>query len=136
MSLERCRLIDLPRHNDTRGSLSYVERGGGLPFEIQRVYYLYDVPAGGSRGEHGHRRLEQLFIAMAGAFDVMLDDGRARRTFRLDRPDHALYVCPMMWRELSGFAPGSVCLVLASHPYEEADYIFDYEEFRECVTRP
>ena len=124
-----CRLVSLPRLSDGRGSLSYIQPGPILPFEIRRVYYLYDVPAGQSRGAHGHRRLEQLMVAVAGAVDVECDDGRQRRTFRLDSPDVGLLVCPMIWRNLTGFEKGTVCMVLASEPYDEADYFRNYDDF-------
>lgn len=129
-----CRLVSLPRFGDSRGSLTFVEPGPSLPFEIRRVYYLYEVPAAQERGAHGHRRLEQMIIAAAGAFDVELDDGRTRRVFRLDSPDTGLYVCPMMWRRLSGFTTGAVCLVLASERYDEADYFRNYDDFLTAAT--
>ncbi len=125
----RCRLVAIPKFSDPRGSLSFVEPGPSLPFEVRRIYYLYDVPPGCERGAHGHRNLQQLIIAVAGAFDIECDDGRATRTFRLDSPDQGLYVCPMIWRRLSGFSPGSVCLVLASEVYDESDYYRNYDDF-------
>lgn len=124
-----CRLVSLPRLSDGRGSLSYIQPGPLLPFEIRRVYYLYDVPDGQSRGAHGHRKLEQLMMAVAGAVNVECDDGRQRRTFRLDSPQVGLYVCPMIWRNLTGFEAGTVCMVVASEPYDEADYFRNYDDF-------
>lgn len=124
-----CRLVQLPRLSDGRGSLSFVQPGPSLPFEIRRVYYLYDVPEGQLRGAHGHRKLQQLMVAVAGAVDVEVDDGRQRRTFRLDSPDVGLYVSPMIWRNLTGFLPGTVCMVIASEPYDEADYFRNYDDF-------
>lgn len=124
-----CKLVRLPRLSDGRGSLSFVQPGPLLPFEIRRVYYLYDVPAGQLRGAHGHRKLQQLMVAVAGAVDVEVDDGRERRTFRLDAPDVGLYVSPMIWRNLTGFQPGTVCMVIASEPYDEADYFRNYDDF-------
>ena len=132
--LNDCRLIDLPRISDPRGNLSFIEGGGHVPFDIKRVYYLYDVPQGADRGSHAHRALHQFFIPMAGVFDVELEDGRARQTFHLDRPDVGLYVCPMMWRRLDNFSAGAVCLVLASERYDERDYIRDYDEFSRLTT--
>jgi len=129
-----CHLVSLPRISDGRGSLSFIQPGPLLPFGIQRVYYLYDVPAGQERGAHGHRRLEQLMVAVAGAVDVECDDGRKRRTFRLASPDVGLYVSPMIWRNLTGFQPGTVCMVLASEPYDEGDYYRRYDEFLAAAT--
>lgn len=127
--VDSCHLVSLPRLSDGRGSLSFVQPGPLLPFDIRRVYYLYDVPEGQARGAHGHRRLEQLMVAVAGAVDVECDDGTERRIFRLDSPDVGLYVCPMIWRNLTGFAAGTVCLVLASEPYDEGDYFRNYDDF-------
>lgn len=130
-----CRVIDLPRLDDERGSLSFVEPPL-VPFEIARVYYLYDTPMGRRRGAHGHRRLEQLMIAVSGSVDVELDDGRRTQTFRLSRADQGLYITPMIWRTLANFAAGTVCVVLASHRFDESDYIRDYEQFLATVTGP
>jgi hypothetical protein len=130
----RCRLIDLPRLNDDRGSLTFVEPPR-VPFEIARIYYLYETPAGAARGAHGHRQLEQLMIAVSGSVDVELDDGVHRKTFRLSRPDQGLYVTSMMWRNLTNFGPNTVCLVLASHRFDESDYFRDYEAFLAAVNR-
>jgi hypothetical protein len=130
-----CRLVSLPRMSDGRGSLSFIQPGPILPFEIRRVYYLYDVKEGQSRGAHGHRRLEQLMVAVAGAVNVECDDGHQRKTFRLDSPDVGLYVCPMIWRNLTGFGPGTVCMVLASERYDEADYFRNYDDFLTAVAR-
>jgi hypothetical protein len=124
-----CRLVSLPRISDGRGSLGFIQPGPLLPFEIRRVYYLYDVPAGQERGAHGHRKLQQLMVAVAGAVDVECDDGRERRTFRLTSPDVGLYVTPMIWRNLTSFQPGTICLVVASEPYDEADYFRNYDDF-------
>src|SRR5262249_25146128 len=121
MSLERCRLISLPRISDRRGNLTYVEGGRHIPFEIRRVYYLYDVPGGADRGGHCHKELEQVLIAMSGSFDVTLDDGSERTRYHLNRSYFGLYIAPMVWRELDNFSSGSVCLALASAPYVEAD---------------
>jgi hypothetical protein len=131
----RCRFVAIPRFSDDRGSLSFVQPGPSLPFDIQRVYYLYDIPPDRERGAHGHRKLQQLIVAVAGAVDVECDDGREKRTFRLDSPDKGLYVCPMIWRRLSGFSAGTVCLVLASEPYDESDYFRSYDDFLSVVLR-
>lgn len=127
--IEQCRLIDLPKITDPRGNLSFIEGGRHIPFEIKRVYYLYDVPGGSDRGSHAHKSLHQFIVAMSGSFDVVLDDGREKKRFHLNRSYYGLYVCPMMWRDLDNFSSGAVCMVLASDYYDEADYIRDYQEF-------
>jgi hypothetical protein len=129
MSLADCRLIDLPRVNDPRGNLTFIEGGRHVPFEVKRVYYLYDVPGGAERGGHAHKNLHQLIIAMSGSFDVVLNDGAQQKRFHLNRSYFGMYVCPMIWRELDNFSSGSVCMVLASNFYDEADYYRNYEEF-------
>jgi len=129
MRLANCRIVDLPKIEDSRGNLTFVEGGSHIPFDIQRVYYLYDVPGGAERGGHGHKELEQLIIAMAGSFDVVLDDGAERKRFHLNRSYYGLYVCPMIWRELDNFSSGSVCMVLASNRYDESDYYRDYQQY-------
>ena len=129
MSLENCKLIELPRIKDQRGNLSFIETGRHVPFEIRRVYYLYDVPGGAERGGHAHLELEAFIIAMSGSFDVMLDDGSTQKRFHLNRSYHGLYVSPMIWRELDNFSSGSVCMVLASNFFEESDYIRDYKTY-------
>lgn len=121
--------MDLPRFSDARGNLTFIENQNHIPFDIQRIYYLYDVPGGAERGAHAHKDLEQLIIAISGSFDVVLDDGASKKRFHLSRPYNGLYVCPMIWRILENFSPGSVCLVLASSLYDEDDYYRDYEEF-------
>jgi len=127
--LDLCGMIDLPKITDCRGNLTFIEGGRQIPFAIQRVYYLYDVPGGAERGGHAHKELHQLIIAMSGSFDVTLDDGENKKRFHLNRPYNGLYVCPMIWRELDNFSSGSVCMVLASNRYDEADYYRDYEAF-------
>ncbi|MEQ1636921.1 MAG: FdtA/QdtA family cupin domain-containing protein, partial [Methylococcales bacterium] len=124
-----CKIIDLPKITDPRGNLTFVESGNHIPFDIQRVYYLYDVPGGSERGGHAHKELHQLIIAMSGSFDVLLDDGKEKKRVHLSRSYYGLYVCPMIWRELDNFSSGSVCMVLASNKYDEADYYRDYVEF-------
>lgn len=127
--IERCKLIDLPKIQDVRGNLTYIEGHRHIPFDIRRVYYLYDVPGGSERGGHAHKGLHQLIVAMSGSFDVVLDDGIGKQRVHLCRSYYGLYVCPMIWRELDNFSSGSVCMVLASNTYDEADYYRDYAEF-------
>ena len=128
-NIDACKGIDLPKINDPRGNLTFVEGGNQIPFDIQRVYYLYDVPGGAERGGHAHKGLHQLIIAMSGSFDVVLDDGANKKRVHLNRSYSGLYVCPMIWRELDNFSSGSVCMVLASNKYDEEDYYRDYAEF-------
>ena len=129
MTIENCKTIDLPKIQDPRGNLTYIEGGQHIPFEIQRVYYLYDVPGGAERGGHAHKGLHQLIIAMSGSFDVLLDDGKNKKRVHLNRSYCGLYVCPMIWRELDNFSSGSVCMVIASNRYDEEDYYREYSEF-------
>lgn len=134
MSIDRCKIIELPKIQDHRGNLTFIEQGQHVPFDFERAYYLYDVPGGSSRGGHAHRELEQLIVAVSGSFDVTLDDGKNRRVVTLNRPYQGLYVCSLIWRELDNFSSGSVCLVLASRHYDETDYYRDYEAFRKEVV--
>lgn len=129
MNLDNCKIVDLPKITDPRGNLSFIEGGDHIPFDIQRVYYLYDVPGGAERGGHAHKGLHQLIIAMSGSFDVILDDGKNKKRVHLARSYSGLYVCPMIWRELDNFSSGSVCMVLASNKYDEEDYYRNYEDF-------
>jgi hypothetical protein len=129
MGIDQCKIINLPKIADQRGNLTFIEGGHQIPFTIQRVYYLYDVPGGSERGGHAHKDLHQLIIAISGSFDVVLDDGENKMRVQLNRSYNGLYVCPMIWRELCNFSSGSVCLVLASNKYDEADYYRDYDEF-------
>lgn len=125
-----CTVIELDKHHsDRKGNITVVENKEDIPFEVRRTYYLYDVPGGESRGGHAHRELSQLVIAASGSFTVTLDDGKVKRTFVLNRPYQGLYIVPGIWRTLDDFSTGAVCLVLASHGYDEADYIRDYDEF-------
>ncbi len=124
-----CSIIELDRHHHEKGSITVVENGISVPFSTKRVYYLYDVPGGESRGGHAHKGLYQLIVAASGSFSVTLDDGKVKRTFLLNRPYQALMVVPGIWRTLDDFSSGSVCLVLASECYTEEDYIRDYDEF-------
>lgn len=127
--ISQCRLVDLPKISDPRGNLTFVEGGHHIPFDIKRAYYLYDVPGGAERGGHAHKDLHQLIIAMSGAFDIELDDGREKKRFHLNRSYFGLYVCPMIWREMDNFSSGAVCLVLASNYYDESDYYRNYGDF-------
>lgn len=129
MSLTKCKMIDLPKISDPRGNLSFIEGGNHVPFDIRRVYYLYDVPGGSDRGSHAHKNLHQFIVAMSGSFDVVLDDGKEKKRFHLNRSYYGLYVCPMMWRDLDNFSSGAVCMVLASAEYSEEDYIRNYSDF-------
>ena len=125
-----CTRVELDKHHsDRKGNLSVVENGVTLPFDVKRVYYIYDVPGGESRGAHAHKELSQLIVAASGSFKVTLDDGRVKRTFFLNRPYQGLYVKPGMWRDLEDFSSGAVCMVLASDVYMMEDYIRNYDEF-------
>ena len=134
MPLEQCRLIHFPRINDVRGNLTFIEGGNHVPFEIKRVYYLYDVPGGASRAGHAHKELHQLIVAMSGSFDVLLDDGTRQYRYHLNRSYYGLYVPPMIWREIDNFSSGSVCLALASHPFDESDYYRERTTFLDAVS--
>lgn len=129
-SVSDCAIIELDRHHsDRKGNLSVVENGISLPFDVKRVYYIYDVPGGESRGAHAHKELEQLIIAASGSFTVTLDDGTHKRSVFLNRPYQGLYVKPGMWRDLKDFSSGAVAMVLASDVYNAIDYIRDYQDF-------
>jgi len=129
MLSNRCKLVDLPKITDPRGNLTFVEGEGLIPFEIRRVFYLYDVPGGASRAGHALRQCHQFLIAMSGSFDVILDDGREKKRIHLNRSYYGLYLPPMIWREMDNFSSGSVCLALASERYNEADYFREYREY-------
>jgi hypothetical protein len=129
MNLAKCEIITLPKISDPRGNLTFIEGENHIPFGIERVYFLYDVPGGAERGGHGHKELHQLIIAMSGSFDIVLDDGYQKKRFHLNRSYYGLYVCPMIWRELDNFSSGSVCMVLASNKYDETDYYREYNSF-------
>ena len=129
VDISDCRIINIPKIQDNRGNLSVIESSIHLPFDIKRVYYLYDVPAGAERAGHAHRGLQQFVVAMSGSFDVVVDDGRGRTRFHLNRPFSGLLLCPMVWREIDNFSSGAVCVVFASNYYDEGDYIRDYAVF-------
>ena len=129
MPIEQCKLIDLPKIEDPRGNLTFIEGSIHIPFDIQRVYYLYDVPGGSARGGHAHKALHQLIIAISGSFDIYLDDGYSKKTLHLNRSNTGLYISPMIWREIDNFSSGSVCMVLASDHYSEDDYYRNYDAF-------
>ena len=134
MSLENCKLVGLPKITDPEGNLTPIEGGRHVPFEIKRVFYLYDVPGGATRAGHALKTCQQFIIAMSGSFDVVLDDGKDTKRYHLNRSYTGLYVPALIWRELENFSSGSVCTVLASEVYDERGYYRDYEEFRNAVT--
>jgi dTDP-4-dehydrorhamnose 3,5-epimerase-like enzyme len=136
MPLDHCRIIELPRINDPRGNLTFIEGQTHVPFAIKRVYYLYDVPGGATRAGHGHKTLEQLMIAMSGSFDVELDDGHSKQKYQLNRSYVGLYIPSMIWRDINNFSSGSVCMVLASDYFKESDYYRDYDEFVSAARNP
>ena len=133
--IDDCKIIDLPMIKNPKGNLTFIEAGRQVPFDIRRVYYLYDIPGGEERGGHAHRALHQLIIAMSGSFDIRLDDGRAKKTVHMNRSYYGLYICPMIWREIDNFSSGAVCMALASEFYDEADYYRDYDQFIRDVRK-
>lgn len=136
MPLRDCRIIQLPKITDPKGSLTFVEENRHVPFALKRVFYLYDVPGGAERGGHAMKTCHQLLIAMSGSFDVVLSDGKDRQRIHLNRSYNGLYIPPLVWREMDNFSSGSVCLVLASEYYTEDDYYREYSEFLRAVDRP
>ena len=135
MDLNNYKLIDLPKIADTRGNLTFVEGGRHVPFDIRRIFYLYDVPGGADRAGHALKTCHQFLIAMSGSFDVVVDDGRNKARFHLNRSYYGFYIPRMIWRELDNFSSGSVCLVLASEYYDEADYYRVYSDFVAAVAK-
>jgi dTDP-4-dehydrorhamnose 3,5-epimerase-like enzyme len=131
--LSQIKLVELPKISDPRGNLTFVEGGHHIPFPIERVYYLYDVPGGAERGGHAHKELQQVIIAMSGSFDVVLTDGTEKKRYHLNRSYYGLYVPTMLWRELDNFSSGAVCMVLASNRYAESDYYRDYDEYLKAM---
>lgn len=134
-TIDDVRIIDFPRIEDPRGALTFIENDRQIPFSIQRVYYLYDVPGGATRAGHSHKELQQVLIAMSGSFDVHVDDGKRRLTYHLNRSYRGLYIPNTIWREIDNFSSGSVCVSLASAFYEEADYYRSYDDFLESRSR-
>ena len=128
--IENCRIIDFPKIHDPRGNLTFIEGIAHVPFDIKRIYYLYDVPGGAERGGHAHKKLHQVIIAISGSFDITISDGTVSKKFHLNCSYFGLYLCPMMWRELDNFSSGSVCLVLASEVYSESDYLRNFDQYR------
>ena len=127
--INECRMISLNRHHHENGNLTVVENGVELPFDVQRTFYIYDVPGGVERGGHSHHTSQQFIVAISGSFDVTVDDGRDQFTYTLNRPYQGLLVVPGIWNRLHNFSSGSVCLVLNSHHFDEKDYVRDYDEF-------
>ena len=134
MKFDKVKIINFPQVAEARGNLSFIEENKHVPFPIKRVYYLYDVPSGATRGGHAHKTLSQIIIALSGSFDVVLDDGKEKKLFFLNRPHYGLFIPPGLWREIENFSSNSVALALASDFYNEMDYIRDYEVFRKMVA--
>ena len=129
-SIYNCGIVQLPKIHNRAGNITALENNITVPFEVKRIYYLYDIPGGEGRGGHAHKELQQFIIAVSGAFDVLLDDGNNKKIVHLDRPYIGLHIVPGIWRELFNFSSGAVCLVLASEKYIEQDYIRDYQDFK------
>jgi dTDP-4-dehydrorhamnose 3,5-epimerase-like enzyme len=130
MTLNECILINFPKIVDARGNLSVIEENNQVPFLIKRVFYLYDVPSGATRGGHAHNEMQEVLIALSGSFDVVLDDGNERKSYFLNRPHYGVYIPPGIWRELENFSSNSIALTIASTLYDEKDYIYDYDLFK------
>lgn len=133
MQLTDCRIIELPKINDPRGNLTYIEENKHIPYDIKRVFFLYDVPGGENRAGHALKTCNQLLIAASGSFDVTLDDGFQKQKFHLNRSYYGLHIPPLIWREIDNFSSGSVCMALASEMYSEFDYYREYEDFLSAV---
>lgn len=133
-SLEQCRVVTLPRHRSSRGSLTVAQNDDSIPFAIKRAFYIYDVPAGSERGGHSHYVMQELVVAVAGSFVVTLSDGRDTRRYHLNRPYEALYIPAGIWRVIDDFSSGSICLALASTDYDPADYVYDYDLFMKLTA--
>lgn len=133
--VHNCSIIELPKNHQINGNITSVNNTEEIPFEVKRVYYLYDIPGGESRGGHAHKALHQYITAVSGSFDLVVDDGSIKKTYTLNRPYLGVLIPSGLWRELVNFSSGAVCLVLASHEYDESDYIRNYEEFKryKCI---
>jgi len=129
-----CSTITLPKNHQINGHLTAVSNGIEMPFDVKRIYYLYDIPGGQSRGGHGHKNLQQLIVALSGSFDLIIDDGKIKRTFHLSRPNIGVFIPAGLWRELNNFSSGSICFVLASDIFDENDYFRNYNNFLEWKT--
>jgi dTDP-4-dehydrorhamnose 3,5-epimerase-like enzyme len=134
VKINQCQIINFPKITDARGNLSFIEGNRHIPFTIKRIYYLYDVPSGATRGGHAHKTLSQLIIALSGSFDVILDDGKKKKRFFLNRPHYGLLITPGVWREIENFSSNSVALVIVSDLFDEKDYIRDYQVFKKMVA--
>lgn len=134
-NIDNCKIINLPKISDLNGNLTFIEPFRHIPFDIKRIYYLYDIPGGSFRGSHAHKNLHQFIIAMSGSFDIEIDDGNTKKIFHLNRSYCGLYVPPMMWRLLNNFSSGVVCMVIASETYDEDDYFRNYNDFIAEVRR-
>lgn len=133
-SIDQCKIIELGKHHHINGNLSVVENGEQVPFDIKRVYYLYDVPSGEERGGHAHKQLRQFIVAVSGSFDVIIDDGVQQRSVTLNRPYRGLLIVPGIWRVINNFSSGAVCLVMASDHYDEDDYVRNYDDFKQLTS--
>jgi oxalate decarboxylase/phosphoglucose isomerase-like protein (cupin superfamily) len=129
MTIQDCKLIELPKISAPRGNLTFIEGAKHVPFEIKRIYYLYDVPGGAHRAGHAHKTLHQVLIALSGSFDITVNDGSSQMKFHLNRPYQGLYIPTMIWRDIDNFSSGAVCLALASTFYDESEYYREYETF-------
>ena len=132
--LNKIQLVDIPKILDERGNLSFIEELNHIPFQIKRTYWIYDVPGGEVRGGHAYKTLHEFIVALSGSFDVVLDDGKTKKTYSLNRSYYGLYVPNMVWRSIENFSTNSLCMILASEKYDENDYVRDYEEFIKSTT--
>lgn len=134
MSVKNCKLIELPKISDPRGNLTFIEGSKHIPFEIKRIYYLYDIPGGAHRAGHAHQKLHQVVVAIAGSFDITLNDGFSQDKVHLNRSYQGLYIPPMIWRDIDNFSSGAVCMAMASEWFEETDYYREFDQFLKAVT--
>ena len=130
----KSKIINLPKIEDRRGNLSYIEGENHIPFEIKRTYLIYDVPGGQVRGGHAYKELEEFIVALSGSFDVVLDDGKGKKTYSLNRSYYGLYVPKMVWRSMENFSTNALCMTLASTPYDKDDYLRDYNKFKKLIN--